>query len=108
MWVEDIKNCAPADCVVTLVANKSDLNDKRTVTYQEGKNKATQLGFLFNEVSAKTGDNIFLLFGNISEAILERFQKNKTETNKNKPEIKYLDDLEFSNKREQKMEKKCC
>lgn len=108
MWVEDINNCAPADCVVVLVANKSDLNDKRKVTYQEGKKKADQLGFLFNEVSAKTGDNIFLLFGNISEAILERFQKNKTEANKNKPEIKYLDDLEFSNKREQKMEKKCC
>ena len=108
MLVEDINNCAPADCVVVLVANKSDLNDKRKVTYQEGKKKADQLGFLFNEVSAKTGDNIFLLFGNISEAILERFQKNKTETNKNKPKIKYLDDLEFSNKREQKMEKKCC
>jgi small GTP-binding protein len=108
LWVEDIKNCAPADCVVTLVANKSDLNDKRTVTYQEGKNKATQLGFLFNEVSAKTGDNIFLLFGNISEAILEQFQKNKTEVIKEKKDIKYLDDLEFNNKREIKKEKKCC
>lgn len=108
LWVEDIKNCAPADCVVTLVANKSDLNDKRTVTYQEGKNKATQLGFLFNEVSAKTGDNIFLLFGNISEAILEQFQKNKTEVIKEKKDIKYLDELEFNNKREIKKEKKCC
>ena len=78
------------------------------MTYQEGKNKATQLGFLFNEVSAKTGDNIFLLFGNISEAILEQFQKNKTEVIKEKKDIKYLDELEFNNKREIKKEKKCC
>ena len=109
IWVNDIKNCAPANCVVALVANKSDLSDKRKVTYQEGKDKAAQLGFLFNEVSAKTGDNIFLLFGNISEAILEQFEKNKTEAIiKERKDIKYLDELEYNNKSEIKKEKKCC
>ena len=107
-WVEDIRNSSPADCVVALVANKSDLDDKRNVTTQEGKNKADQYGFLFNEVSAKTGDNIFVLFGNLSEAILERFEKSKNEQNQSNKEIKYLDQLDFTNKRELKKQKKCC
>ena len=110
IWVKDIKDCCPANCVVVLVANKTDLNDKRVVTSKEGKNKADKLGFLFNEVSAKNGDNIFLLFGNLSEAILEQFEKNQNqnETNQEKKDIKYLFDLEMSNKRELKKEKKCC
>ena len=109
-WVQDIKNCCPANCVVVLVANKTDLNDKRVVTFKEGKNKADKLGFLFTEVSAKNGDNIFLLFGNISEAILKEFEKNQNQNEQiqEKKDFKYLNDLEMSNKRELKKEKKCC
>ena len=81
-WIEDIRNNAPADCVIYLVGNKTDLNEKRQVSYQDGKDKSEELGLLFNEVSAKNGDNIFLLFGNISEAILER-QTNANNNNNN-------------------------
>ena len=109
IWAEDIKNCAPENCVVTLVANKCDLTDKRVVSTQEGKNKADQLGYLFNEVSAKTGDNILLLFQNISEAILKQYETNKNEQTKQTTQnIKYLEDLVFTNKRENKKSFKCC
>ena len=115
-WIEDIRNNAPADCVIYLVGNKTDLNEKRQVSYQDGKDKSEELGLLFNEVSAKNGDNIFLLFGNISEAILERQtnannnnnNNNTTDKKKEKQNIKYLDDIEFINKREAKLNKKCC
>ena len=107
-WVEDIKNSAPADCVIFLIGNKSDLIDKRQVTYQEGKNKAEELGLLFNEVSAKNGDNILLIFGNISEAIIEQFERSKTEISEIKKNIKSLGTPELKNKREKIKEKKCC
>ena len=113
-WVEDIRNNAPSDCVIFLVANKSDLEDKREVSYQEGKEKSEQLGLLFNEVSAKNGDNIFLLFGTITEAIMEQQTKNNNndinnnELNNEKQSLSYKKDLEFTNKREYKTRKKCC
>ena len=115
-WIEDIRNNAPADCVIYLVGNKTDLNEKRQVSYQDGKDKSEELGLLFNEVSAKNGDNIFLLFGNISEAILERQtnannnnnnNNNNTDKKKEKQNNIYLED-EFINKREAKLNKKCC
>lgn len=108
IWAEDIKNNAPADCVVVLVGNKSDLTNKRVVSSQEGKKTADELGYLFNEVSAKNGDNIFLLFGNISEAIIEQLEKEKNYLNNENKNIKYLDELELVNKREVKKKKSCC
>ena len=108
--MEDIKNCAPENCVVILVGNKSDLVNERVVSFKEGKDKAEQYGILFYEVSAKNGDNILLIFGNISEAVLEQFEKSKTEISVDKKNSRFLDDYEFTNKREKirKKKKKCC
>ena len=78
------------------------------VSPQEGKKTADELGYLFNEVSAKNGDNIFLLFGNISEAIIEQLEKEKNYLNNENKNIKYLDELELVNKREVKKKKSCC
>jgi len=110
IWMEDIKNCAPENCVIILVGNKSDLVNERVVSFKEGKDKAEQYGILFNEVSAKNGDNILLIFGNISEAVLEQFEKSKTEISVDKKNSRFLDDYEFTNKREKirKKKKKCC
>ena len=108
-WVEDIKNCAPENIVVILVGNKSDLADKRQVSFQEGKQKADKYGYLFNEVSAKDGNNILLIFGNISEAMLEQQEKSKIETVVEKQSSKFLENLALTDKREVLVkEKKCC
>ena len=108
-WVEDIKNCAPENIVVILVGNKSDLADKRQVSFQEGKQKADKYGYLFNEVSAKDGNNILLIFGNISEAMLEQQEKSKIEPVVEKQSSKFLENLALTDKREVLVkEKKCC
>ena len=110
IWEEEIKKNAPENCVVFLVANKSDLIDKREVSTQEGKDKANELGYSFNEVSAKYGDNIFLLFDNISEEIIKQLKKDENVLNKDNKNIKFLKPLEITNKREtqNKKKKKCC
>ena len=44
---------------VLLVANKSDLSDRRDVSMDEAKEYATRNGFVgLVETSAKTGDNV--------------------------------------------------
>ena len=48
--------------MILVVGNKVDLEDRRTVTADEATEKATQLGVMFIETSAKDGTNIGGLF----------------------------------------------
>ena len=41
-----------------LVGNKTDLQDKRQVSMEEGERKAQELGVMFIETSAKAGYNV--------------------------------------------------
>jgi len=41
-----------------LIGNKIDLKDVREVTAEEGRQKAKELGVIYYEVSAKTGENL--------------------------------------------------
>ena len=62
---------------------------------------------LFIEVSAKNGDNIILLFENISEAMMQNIQ-NKPQINKEKMNLKNLENYEENDKNENIKKKFCC
>ena len=61
-WVNETKDLKREDAIFVLIGNKIDLEDKRVVSAKEGENFATQKGFIFHEVSAKTGEGIEDLF----------------------------------------------
>ena len=61
-WVNETKDLKKEDAIFVLVGNKTDLEDKRAVTTKEAENFASEKGFIFQEVSAKTGDGIEELF----------------------------------------------
>ena len=44
-----------------LVANKTDLADKRQVSTEEGEAKAKECGIMFIETSAKAGSYVMLI-----------------------------------------------
>ena len=54
-WIEDIHNQCPKTVLIILVGNKIDLEDKREIPYDEGKEFAKKNGFIFGETSTKTG-----------------------------------------------------
>ena len=58
-----------------LVGNKSDLEDKREVTKEEGKELADKYGLEFYETSAKTGENVEELFYNSAEEIAKKISQ---------------------------------
>ena len=61
-WVDDCKKLSPKAVLMILVGNKTDLEDKREVSYEEGSIYAQKNGMLFFECSAKTGQNIDKIF----------------------------------------------
>ena len=46
------------DVIIMLVGNKTDLQDKRQVSMEEGERKAQDLNVMFIETSAKAGYNV--------------------------------------------------
>ena len=61
-WVNETKDLKREDAIFVLVGNKIDLDENRAVTKKEAEDFATEKGFLFYEVSAKTGEQIEDLF----------------------------------------------
>ena len=68
-WVEDCKNQSPKTIFMALVGNKSDLEDKRAVSYEEGKDFADKNEMMFFETSAKTGINVDEIFSQTAHEI---------------------------------------
>ena len=68
-WVEDCKNQSPKTIFMALVGNKSDLEDKRAVSYEEGKDFADKNEMMFFETSAKTGINVDEIFSQTANEI---------------------------------------
>jgi Ras-related protein Rab-6A len=65
-WVEDVRNERGDSVVIAIVANKIDKSEERCVSHEEAETKAKQLGALYRETSAKTGENVKDLFTSIA------------------------------------------
>jgi Ras-related protein Rab-8A len=68
-WMRDIKTKAPLDCDIVLCGNKSDLDNDRVVTFDEGKQLADEYGVQFFETSALTGQNVEKMFTALATTI---------------------------------------
>ena len=68
-WMRDIKTRAPPDCDIVLCGNKSDLDNDRVVTFEEGKQLADEYGVQFFETSALTGNNVEKMFTALATTI---------------------------------------
>ena len=74
-WVEDCKNQSPKTIFMVLVGNKSDLSDKRVISIDEGRELAEKYNMIFFETSAKTGDNVDLIFFKSAEEIAKKIEQ---------------------------------
>ncbi|CAO3634277.1 unnamed protein product [Mucor hiemalis] len=68
-WIDDVRAERGDEAIVVLVGNKTDLNEKRNVTTEEGEKRAKELNVMFIETSAKAGHNVKILFRKIAQAL---------------------------------------
>lgn len=66
-WIEDVRNERGNDVIIMVAANKSDLEDRRSVSNEEIEKKSKELNVKMLEVSAKNGHNVKLLFRNLAQ-----------------------------------------
>ncbi len=73
---------------IIIIGNKADVsNEKREVTFEEGKNYAENKGYKFFETSAKTGQNIHEAFNEIFQQLYKVFESEITGEKQVKPII---------------------
>ena len=73
--VDDLKEKSEKNVYMVLVGNKIDLEEKREVTKEEGKNLADKLKMGFCEVSAKNGMGIEDLFKNLVDKVYKKHNR---------------------------------
>ena len=57
-WVEELQRHGPENIVMAVAGNKADLEDKRVVETERAKAFAENIGGIFLETSAKTGQSV--------------------------------------------------
>ena len=89
------------------MGNKIDLSDKRAVNTEEGKKFAEEHDFIFQEISAKTGEGFSdLFYKNLFEQIRFKFRPGGQ-----MPPSEIINDIKFNidqNKNKEIKKKKCC
>ena len=102
-YIDKIKEKCNRDIKVILLGNKTDLEDKREVSQDEGKDLANEKGYIFMESSCKDNYNVSDAFSALVEMTNHEYKKfNRV----NSFRLKYKDVIENINK--DKKKSKCC
>ena len=79
-WINQIKEEASESILIILVGNKSDLIEKRVISYEEAEKLAKEFNINYFECSAKTGENINVAFNDLIEQMVKKTDKTKDST----------------------------
>ena len=85
-WLIEIEKNASKNVLKVLIGNKSDLEDKRVVTYNQGKEFADTYGLKFIETSAKKNLNVTEAFETLGRELMAASDDKRI--NKQKPNKK--------------------
>ena len=81
VWLKEVKLQSHPDVKIILIGNKSDLEEKRQVTYEEAKKFAKENNILyFEETSAKNGTNTKEAFNMAAKILFKEHLKYRNRT----------------------------
>ena len=110
-WIGELKTNGSEDILIILVGNKTDLEDKREVSTDEGEKKAKQYGIAFCETSALQGKNIEYAFNILIDEIIldiDNAKEKEMKNNKNNNKKKSKGIMLNTNNDKNHKKKKCC
>ena len=74
-WITEIEKYSQAGVCKILVGNKCDMEDRRQVQFDEGREFAAQFGMPFLETSAKATQNVDMAFDTMTREIKDKMKK---------------------------------
>jgi Ras-related protein Rab-1A len=103
-WLIEIEKNASKNVLKVLIGNKTDLEDKRVITYNQGKEFADTYGLKFIETSAKKNLNVTEAFETLGRELMQASEDKKiTKQRQNKKiTVAKAQDLDIEKK------KGCC
>ena len=107
IWIKDIIENTPPDCILMIIGNKYDLNENRKISYDEANILSQRFNISYYEVSAKNGNNIALAFEQLTYRIIDKQREEENNVNR------YLrkdqrNTIGLEDKNNNNSNKKCC
>ena len=78
-WINEIISKCPSDIIILIIGNKTDIKE-RVVSYDEGNLLAQKYQIEYFETSAKTGNNITLIFEKLLFEIIKKQNQNESKS----------------------------
>ena len=103
-WLQDCRDMCYKNILIYLIGNKCDLEDKRQVTEEEGREFAEENNLVFFETSALNGNNIEEIFTQSATELVNKLEAGELKDDFNNSGIKVFK----SNEGEKKKKKGCC
>ena len=105
-WITDLKTNGDQNIAIVMIGNKSDLDDKREISKDEGLKKSEEFKTAFMETSALNGDNIDKAF----EEIIQQIYQNNCSNIEQDKEVEIDKGVNLNEERGEKDKKKkaCC
>lgn len=75
MWLTECRKHANENVPIILIGNKSDMNHKRKISYEQGLECANKYDLKFMETSAQSNSNVNLSFTILAGEALKTFEK---------------------------------
>ena len=76
-WISDCKDYSPSSALLVLIGNKSDLENKRKISKEQGEQLAQNNNMIFFETSALNGNGVYNTFKKCIEIIDENIKNGK-------------------------------
>ena len=86
-WYEDVKIYGKSDVIFAIVASKSDLDNEKEISDEEGKKFADSINAVFQSVSAKLDKGINDLFFSLGQKYIELYSDDNKKSKENKGKL---------------------
>ena len=89
-WLQDCRDMCYKNILIYLIGNKCDLEDKRQVTEEEGREFAEENNLVFFETSALNGNNIEEIFTQSATELVNKLEAGELKDDFNNSGIKII------------------